>query len=488
MSISSYKKPDIRTSHSNMPTWLYLIVVVALYVFGAYAFVDFIFNPEYESILTEISLTLKVLVPLSLDFLPLLIVFVVIFLVVTVIMAYVILWIMSKIATQVTIFVSILFPALMMGAGVLLIGGGLFLPGDDQFAASMVGFFIAIFGFLLLAFVIWKFRVIKRSGKFVEFSAQLVLDEKAVLAMPLLFGIYSTITGFFMIFGFIKIYTLFEVTNALGEPELSYPGIILGIIFEYFYLIVFLGVYYSLSAGVISYASDWYRGLDPDLGSAMKDVRQVFPVILKFAFAMATVKIIIQIFTGASRGQRTGTYGRQNAGAAFGGMIFAAIAGVMISILGAIWMFLNYFTLVSIVQNKTNLTDSIKDSAKTTWGALVDVLVGETGFGLTTFIFSVINSLIWLGAGFGLGFAVTQQLIYGVVFAIIFVFLGTLPYNVVTMPMKVAFRTFIYSYAKDTIEGHKKPSKLPAELRDEFSTLSQRDVKRRGMRDPSKYF
>ena len=160
----------------------------------------------------------------------------------------------------------------------------------------------------------------------------------------------------------------------------------------------------------------------------------------------------------------------------------------MISILGAIWMFLNYFTLVSIVQNKTNLTDSIKDSAKTTWGALVDVLVGETGFGLTTFIFSIINSLIWLGAGFGLGFAVTNQLIYGVVFAIIFVFLGMLPYNVVTMPMKVAFRTFIYSYAKDTLEGHKKPSKLPAELRDEFSTLSQRDVKRRGMRDPSKYF
>ncbi len=488
MSISSYKKPDIRTKHSNMPTWLYLIVVVALYVFGAYAFVDFIFNPENASILAEISSALKVLVPLSLDFLPLLIVFIIVFLVVTVIMAYVILWIMSKIATQVTIFVSILFPALMMGAGVLLIGGGLFLPGDDQFAASMAGFFIAIFGFLLLLFVIWKFRVIKRSGKFVEFSAQLVLDEKAVLAMPFFLGIYSTITGFFMLFGFIKIYTLFEVTNALGEPELSYPGIILGIIFEYFYLIVFLGVYYSLSAGVISYASDWYRGLDPDLGSAMKDVRQVLPVILKFAFAMATVKIIMQIFTGAARGQRTTTSGRQNAGAAVGGLIFAAITSVMISILGAIWMFLNYFTLVSIVQNKTNLTDSIKDSAKTTWGALVDVLVGESGFGLTTFIFSIINSLIWLGAGFGLGFAVTQQLVYGIVFAIIFVFLGTLPYNVVTMPMKVAFRTFIYSYAKDTLEGYKKPSKLPAELRDEFNTLSQRDVKRRGMRDPSKYF
>jgi len=487
MSTASYKKPDIKTNFSNTPTWIYLIVVVALYVFGAYAFLDFIFKDANAPILTDISLALNVLVPLSLPFLPLLIVFILVFLVVTVIMAYLILWIMSKIATEVTIFVSVLFPVLMMGIGVILIGGGLILPGDEQFAASMAGFFLAIFGLVLLAIVIWKFRVIKRSGKFVEFSAQLVLDEKAVLAMPFLLGIYSTITGFFMLFGFIKIYTLFEVSNALGEPELSYPGLILAIIFEYFYLIVFLGVYYSLSAGVISYASDWYRGLDPDLGSALKDVRQVFPVILKFAFAMATVKIIMQIFTGANRGQRT-TGGRRNAGAELGGLIFAAIAGVLISIIGAIWMFLNYFTLVSIVQNKTNLTDSIKDSAKTTWGALVDVLVGETGFGLATFIFAVINSLIWLGVGFGLGFAVTQELIYGIVFAIIFVFLGTLPYNVVTMPMKVAFRTFIYSYAKDTIEGHDKPSKLPVELRDEFGTLSQREGSRRGMRDPSKYF
>ncbi|MHA2389764.1 MAG: hypothetical protein ACXACW_13685, partial [Candidatus Hodarchaeales archaeon] len=437
--------------------------------------------------LNQLSEAFQILVPLSLDFLPLLLVFIVVFLVLTLILAYMILWIMSKVAKQVTIFVSVLFPVLMMTIGVLMIGGGILMP-EDQIGTSMMGMFIAGFGFLLLAFVIWKFRVIQRSGKFVEFSAQLVLDEKAVLAMPLLLGLYSIVTGFFMLFGFLEIYSLFEVTNAMGEAELSYPGLILAIIFEYFYLIVYLGVYYSLSAGVISYASDWYRGLDPDLGSAMKDVRQVFPVILKFAFAMASVKIIMQIFTGATRGQATSSRGRGNAGAAIGGLIFAALAAIIISILGAIWMFLNYFTLVSIVQNKKGLSDSIKDSAKTTWGALVDVLVGETGFGLTTFIFAIVNALLWLGVGFSLGVAATGDIIYGLVFAVIFVFLGSLPYNVVTMPMKVAFRTFIYSYAKDSIEGFKKPSKLPAELRNEFKTLSRKDVKRRGMRDPAEYF
>ena len=127
-------------------------------------------------------------------------------------------------------------------------------------------------------------------------------------------------------------------------------------------------------------------------------------------------------------------------------------------------------------------------------GLLTGVLLGVGNLvggvqGLTiALIFAIVNALLWLGVGFSLGVAATGDIIYGTVFAVMFVFLGSLPYNVVTMPMKVAFRTFIYSYAKDSIEGFKKPSKLPAELRNEFKTLSRKDVKRRGMRDPAKYF
>jgi hypothetical protein len=485
LSASTYKKPNIKTDFSSIPTWFYLLVVVALYSFGLYAFLDFIVNPAYEQILLDLEKSFTALLPFTLDFLPLIVTFIAIFIILTFILAYVILWIMSKLARQVTVVVSIVFPVLLIGAGALMVGGGFVIPSEDQASISFMGMIVAGLGVLILAFVIWKIRMIERSGKFVEFSAQLVLDEKAVLAMPILLGIYSTITGFFMLFGFLKIYDLFAVEGASETLELSPIGWILVILFEYIYLIVYLGVYYSLSAGVISYASDWYRGLDPDLGSAMKDVRQVFPVILKFAFAMATVKIIMSIVTGAGRRQRRMG---QDAGEAIGSLIFVAVASFFISILGAIWMFLNYFTLVSIVQNKKGLKKSIKDSAKTTWGSMLDVLVGETGFGLTTFIFAIVNSVIWVGIGFSLGFATTQEIAFGILFAVIFLVLGFLPYNVVTMPMKVAFRTFIYSYAKDTIEGYKKPSRLPRELRSEFSTLAKRDVKRRGMRDPSEYF
>lgn len=479
MSVSDYKKPDIQTDFSNVPNWVYLIVVVILYAFGAFSFFDFISRAENEEFLTEISNVLQTIIPVTMPFLPLLLAFIAIFLFITIIMAYVIVWIMSKLAQEVTIAVSILFPIVMMAIG------GLIFISDPE--AAIFAVIIAGLGALFLIFVIWKFTMIKRSGQFVEFSAQLVLDEKAVLAMPILLGIYTIITGFFMLFGFLEIISLFTVENSLGESETSPIAYILVILYEYIYLIVYLGVYYSLSAGVVSYASDWYRGLDPDLNSAMKDVRQVFPIILKFAFTMATVKIIIQVATGAGRSQTT-TASRRGGGSVVAGLIGSAIAGLFISILGAIWMFMNYFTLISIVQNKQGLKDSIKDSAKTTWNSLLDVLVGESGFGLTTFIFAIINGIIWIGAGFGLGWAVTGDIVFGLLFAIIFFFLGTLPYSVVTMPMKVAFRSFMYSYAKDTIEGYTKPSRLPAELRTEFKNLSSRDRRKRGMRDPTQYF
>ncbi|MFX0205174.1 MAG: hypothetical protein ACFFDT_04250 [Candidatus Hodarchaeota archaeon] len=478
MSASEYRKPEIQTDFSSMPTWLYLVIVVVLYAFGAFSFFDIISKPENKEFLDRFSEGIQAILPLALPFLPLLFAFIAIFLFITIILAYVIVWIMSKLAQEVTIAVSILFPIVMIGIG------GFVLILDPELI--IFGLILAGVGALFLFLVIWKFTTIKRSGQFVEFSAQLVLDEKAVLAMPILLGFYTIITGFFMLFGFLEIFSLFTVETSPGETEISPIAYIFVILFEYIYLIVYLGVYYSLGAGVVSYASDWYRGLDPDLNSAMKDVRQVFPIILKFAFVMATVKVIMQVASQATR-DAARTADRRGGGAVIAGFIGAAIAGLFISILGAIWMFVNYFTIVSIVQNKQGLKDSIKDSAYTTWNSLLDVLVGETGFGLTTFIFWIINALIWIVTGFGLGWAVSGELVFAGIFAFIFFILGNFPYGMVTQPMNVAFRSFMYSYAKDTIEGYTKPSRLPAELRTEFKTLAREDRKRR-MRDPTQFF
>ncbi|MFX0171793.1 MAG: hypothetical protein ACFE9L_07735, partial [Candidatus Hodarchaeota archaeon] len=119
MSVSKYRKPEIKTDFSSLPSWLYFILVIILYVFGAYAFTDFILDPANASYLDSLSSGFSVLVPLTLPFLPLLIAFIVIFLFITIILAFVIVWIMSKVAQEVTIVVSILFPIFLIAVGVL---------------------------------------------------------------------------------------------------------------------------------------------------------------------------------------------------------------------------------------------------------------------------------------------------------------------------------------------------------------------------------
>ncbi|MHA2345309.1 MAG: hypothetical protein ACXACP_01185, partial [Candidatus Hodarchaeales archaeon] len=75
MSASSYTKPKIKTNFSSTPTWFYTVVVVLLYSFGLYSFLDFIFDPLNKPILDDLSDVLVTLLPLSFPFLPFIIIF-----------------------------------------------------------------------------------------------------------------------------------------------------------------------------------------------------------------------------------------------------------------------------------------------------------------------------------------------------------------------------------------------------------------------------
>jgi hypothetical protein len=485
---TTYKKPIIDTNHSNLPTFLFLIVTFLLYGFGILSTILFFIDVKNKPLIDDITLALG----LSIGLLPFIAIFLVIYIPIMILLSYILVRIIAKLAQEITIAVSVLFPIVLIGFGILIIS-----LSPDSF---IIGLIIGGIGGLLLLLVMWKFQALKRAGKFVEFSADLVLDEKAVLWMPILLGLFTMFSGFFLFFGFTEINAYFMETTPNGE-QLNSVGVILSLLFSYFYLIVYFGIYYALNAGVISYALDWYRGLDPDINSALKDVRQTLPIILTFAFATATIKMLMQLVASAGRqstsgssNQRGGGSSGGNGGAQIAGFIFVALTGFIISIIGAIWQFLNYFTLVSIVENKRGLKESIKDSAKTRWNSFLDVLVGDTGFGLAMFIFFIINSLIWFVVGFGFGYILVPNglvgiswIVFAVVLGIIFIFLGSFPYNIVTSPMRIAFTSFLYAYAKDSLEGFKKPSRLPMELTNEFKQLQKHRDKRK-MRDPTQYF
>jgi hypothetical protein len=483
MSSSEYVKPDIKTNFSKTPITLYFLLALVLYAFGFLSFIDIIFDPQNRETLDKIATTITTIIGLEgfIDsFVPFMVLFVIAFVLFSIILGYLIVWLMSRLAMEVTVITIILVPIIIM-----VIGGMVALAAVVETELLFVGIIIVVVGAVLLLLAIWKFQSFKRAGTFVEFSAKLVLDEKAVLWSPILLGLFNLVTGFFILFGFLEINKVFTVaTSGAESTEISPIGVILGLAFAYIYLIIYLGVYYTLNAFVVSYASDWYRGLDPDRQSATKDVKSVFPIIIKFAAAMATVRLLAQV---AQQGMYRSASGRGRGGGAAAALIGSIIAGIVFSIIAAVWQFINYFTLVSIVQKKGNLTDSIKDSASTTWNSLLDVIVGETGYGLTMFVFALINTVIWFATGIAVGYLVFPgEFIFWIGFGVIFFILSTFSYGIATSPMSISFKTFLYSYADDYADGFRKPSRLPAEFIDEFKLIQGYDKKRK-MKDPSEF-
>jgi hypothetical protein len=117
------------------------------------------------------------------------------------------------------------------------------------------------------------------------------------------------------------------------------------------------------------------------------------------------------------------------------------------------------------------------------WNSWLDVMVGETGFGIAMFFFNIVNFLLGGSVGFILGFALFDNVVGAIVLAIALLIISMIPMNIVSFPMGTAFKTFLYAYALDRSTGFKQPSRLPAELRGEFNDviadLERRDVKRK---------
>ena len=483
MGMSAYKKPNIKTNFSNIPTIIFVLITLFLYFFGLFSFYEYFSSPQGQDFIKLIEDNLPTIISIGTAVLPFVLAFLFFYVVISLFFSFILLWIMSKIAEEVTIVVTLALPLILIGLGILVLGVG----------GGIIGIILAGIGGLFLLLVLYKFRALKRAGKFVEFSAKLALDEKAVLVFPIIMGLFTLITGLFMMASYWEINQL--IVNYLQTQypqQASNIGTIVSLLFEYLYLIIFLGLSYIFNALVISYAGDWYRGLDPDINSARKDVRDVLPIILKFAFAMATVQMLFRalgrMMSGGGSSTGTGrSGGRRGTGLDLNFLSVLGIIGFfVVALFGAIWQFINYFTLISIVQNKQNLTTSIKDSASKRWHGFLDILVGDTGFGLTMFIFMVLNALIWFAAGFGIGYvALGNDLVIGLVVGVLFIVLSLFPYQIVTNPLNTSFKTFLYCYADDSTSGFSKPSRLPAELRNDFKNIQSRAGKRR-MRDPSK--
>ncbi len=453
--------------HGNFSVFIFLICIFAMYGFGVFSMVDIISNPSPD--LMPLIDAIATLAPFLVAGLPALLIFLLIMFIVVFIMSWVILQIMKRTGTFVVIVMAYLIPLGIMGVGVLL------LP---TVALSLLGIILIGIGGLFLLLAVWQHQKLRRSGKFIEFSASLVLDEKALLFAPIILAVFTMFTGIIMGFSYLEIWDTWGVVTEGLEPEIQQIGSIVGLVIEYIYLIVYFALYYIIVGFIVSYAFDWYRTKDPSLGTAWKDVKQVLAPIIWFGIIRATLEMLTRII---GRGARQASAKSRRGQEQIGTLVFFAIAAVITSIFIGLYRFFTYFTLPAIVIKKKGLRDSIRDSARMVWESWLDIMVGETGFGLAMFFFNILNLIIWTVTGFLLGYLPSQDFVSGIVFGILLLILSTIPMSIVSMPMGAAFKTFLYAYALDRSTGFKQPSRLPSELKGELNTAIQ-DFERRDAR------
>lgn len=455
-------------NHGKFSLFLFLLLVLVLYGFGIYSIYDLIiikYPAEFDSIL----IVLGTIIPFLSQGIPYLLLALVIFFVLCLILGWIILQLMRHLATPVVLFMSFLIPGVMIWIGIII---SLLAP------IALIGYVVLIFGVLLLLFAIWNQRRLRRAGKFVEFAARLVLEEKALLIAPIIVALFTIFAGMIMGFSFLEIYDSWGVFTE-GSVELSELGSFVGLFIEYIYLIVYFGLYYIIGGFIVSYAFDWYRKEDPSLKTAWNDVRQVLSPLLWFGIIRATLEMITRVLGRGARRSATTTGKRRNE-QIFTVFLFL-ITSVIVSIIIGLYRFFTYFTLPAIVVKKKGVRDSIRDSAKIVWNNWLDLMVGETGFGLAMFFFNIINFVLWGATGAYVGYLIFSTVEGAFVIGIVAIIFSTIPMSIVTYPMGTAFKTFLYAYALDRESGFKHPSRLPAELKGEFSQVIV-DLEKRGAR------
>ncbi|MFW9831417.1 MAG: hypothetical protein ACFFD8_06550, partial [Candidatus Thorarchaeota archaeon] len=412
------------------PIILLAIGIVLLYGFGFYNLL-FLVSPFLPIIIDFINFAL----PWLAGYWWAGLVFIALLIVLGFGLAYIILKLMKRAAAGTLRVLWVLQAVFMIAIGIFFF---LFL--------GPFGFIGLIFPFIgIIQFWVWfrRRQKIERAGKLVEFTAQLLLEEKEMFIVPLVTAVFSLLTGILMMATYGAMYTWLP---SIGIPTDSWIFFLLSILMQIPYLFVYFAVFYIFDGINISIAHTWYREEDPILRGGVREVRQVLGTIIQFAALRTAVSV-------GQSAIRQGT-ARQ-------GGILAVIGGIFARIIGAIFRFINYFTLPAIIIERRRLIDSIKRSVHVTWQYLVDVYIAETGVSTVFSFFGGLLTLGFLAAGFLFGyvFAIILSvdfflaLLAGIVFAIFFSIFASIPSYFIFRPLNTAYRTFMFAYALDEESG-----------------------------------
>lgn len=255
------------------------------------------------------------------------------------------------------------------------------------------------------------FESIGRSFALVKTSWGILMQDKKLLAFPILSGILSLMVfATFVIPLFVS--EMFFGTVVQGGSLVFYAILLLFYLASYFVVIFF-------NTALISCVNARLNGRDMSIGEGLSNALRHGPAILAWALISATVGLLLQII-------------RENAG--FIGDIAAAL-------IGGAWGLVTFFVVPVLVIEDTGMADAMKESValiKKTWG---ESIIGSGSIMLVFFLVGIVAFLLTL-ATMALG-NMTVFWAAVVLFIILVVVLA-----VIAAALQGIFVTALYHYAK----------------------------------------
>jgi hypothetical protein len=207
---------------------------------------------------------------------------------------------------------------------------------------------------------------IARSYRLVVQSYRILMQDKELMALPLISGVFTVLVAASFFFGF----GLEGRHIAQRRPELFVP------LFLMYVVVYAIGIFFQ--AAVVAGATERMRGGDPTIGSALAAAGRRFGTILAWAVVAATVGMLLR----AAR-DRAGFIGR-----------------IAASIAGAAWSLATFFVVPVLVLEERSVKDSFTRSVdlfKRTWG---ETFVGGVGLGVIAFacwitLVAMVGLLAW---------------------------------------------------------------------------------------------
>jgi len=218
---------------------------------------------------------------------------------------------------------------------------------------------------------------IGRSIELVRQSYRILMQDKELMILPLVSGVFIAGVVVAVVLGF----GISSDDISRRDPRAAVAAFLM-------YVVIYaIGIFFQ--AAVIAGATERMRGGDPTVASALRAAAKRLGPIMLWAVFAATVGVILRVIH-----DRAGFVGK-----------------IIVSIVGAAWSLATFFVVPVLVLEERSVGASFSQSVavfKKTWGETMagGMSIGVVAFAAWVTLIAVVGLLAWAGAGLVVAMAV----------------------------------------------------------------------------------